>query len=390
MVSVISPRLCIRCKGRLWCGLSKCPILEAKRLIKGVNKRELSGYSPPSLLIGWRGYPEVNVTPILSEERSDIAENPSYWAGKLSIEEILDLRMNMGGGSQRRHVKNIPEDTILDIALSKKPIALDVTFKQPPKSSVTFSNLFPPIGFRGELERLEIAENPKIDKRAESLYYDEVKAKDAVIYLYEKGRDVYELSRYLSSGIFGKEKRLVPTRWSITAVDDIISNYLLEKVSTFPPIGRIELYTSSLYDNHFFILFIPGPWAFELVEAWAPKSFWSRGKEIIVSDYEFGRKRKNYASNVGGSYYASKLAVLEKLYEKRRVASVLILREVREGYYAPLGVWQVRENVRHALRRNPLYFDSLRDAYNYILSRSRVKKWKEYSILLKGVQQRII
>ncbi|NPA86493.1 MAG: hypothetical protein GXO00_00580 [Candidatus Diapherotrites archaeon] len=392
MVSVIRPELCIRCKGRLWCGLSKCPILEARRRVKEVRlSTELSGYSPPSFLVGWSGYPDVNVTPLVTQEDPRRADNPSLWVREgLGIDDILDLRMTLGGGSRRVNVRRDVEEIVREIAMSRSPVAADLFFEKPPRPSVSFSNVFPPIGFRGPLKDMELAENPRVDRRVERFYYDEVKVRDAVLYLYQRGYDVYELSRYLSAGILGVKKRMVPTRWAITAVDSMISEELLRELRGYPSVEEVLLFHSHLYDNHFFIFFIPGAWAFELVEAWAPKSFWSRGSFVILSDGEMGRSRREYASNVGGSYYASKIAVLEKLVEMRRRASVLILREVHEGYYAPLGVWQVRENVRNALKGKPLRFGSLREALEHARSlgmRVPVSQWKRHSLLLKGVQK---
>ncbi len=301
----------------------------------------------------------------------------------------------MGGGSRKVDVKE-PDKIVLltqEVAMSRKPVAVDVEFLQKPKPTISYSNLFPPIGFKAPLKSLELAENPKVDKRVEKLYYDDIKAKEALVFLYEHGYDVYDLARYLTAGLLGIEKKLVPTRWAITAVDSTISDYLLSQVSSYPTVERVLLFHSHLYDNHFFIFFIPGPWAFELVEAWAAKSFWASGKRLILSDHEIGRSRSDYAENVGGSYYATKIAVLEKLREMKRVASVLVLREVREGYYAPLGVWQVRENVRNALRGKPLEFSSLGEALDYAYKnlgmRIRPDEWREKSELLKGVQRRL-
>ena len=346
--------------------------------------------------MGWGGYPNVNVTPLVTQERPEVSDNPPLWAKSgFSIDEILDLRLHMGGGTRKTNVKE-PDRVVLlsqEVAMSRKPVAVDVEFLEKPKPTISYSNLFPPIGFRAPLRAISLAENPRVDKRVEKLYYDEMKARDALVFLYEHGYDVYDLARYLTAGLLGVEKKLVPTRWAITAVDSTISDYLLSLISSYPTVEDVLLFHSHLYDNHFFIFFIPGPWAFELVEAWAAKSFWAAGKRLILSDHEIGRSRKDYASNVGGSYYATKIAVLEKLREMKRIASVLVLREVREGYYAPLGVWQVRENVRNALRSAPLRFSSLKEAldfaYKHLGMRITPEEWREKSELLKGVQRRL-
>lgn len=348
----------------------------------------MEGYSPPSFLVGWKGYPNVYVTPLVSLEKPEVADAPKLWVETgLTIDDILDLRMAMGGGSVRTEVHKV-FDPLQELTLSRKPLPVDLYFSKVPKPSPSYG-IFPPFGFRGKLERIEVAGSPSTDPFLERIIHEELRTTEAVIELYRKGRDVYIISKAFSAGLLGKERHLVPTRWSITAVDSIIGDALLKVIRENPSINSYMLFHSHLYDNHFFIIFMPGPWAFELVEAWAPKSFWSRGKEIILSASEVGRKRKKYAEETGGSYYASRLAVLEKLHEMKRTASVVILREVHEGYYAPLGVWQVRENVREALKKKPFISDRFKEIVEQCKElgmRVSWEKWKERSVLLKSRQ----
>jgi hypothetical protein len=62
-----------------------------------------------------------------------------------------------------------------------------------------------------------------------------------------------------------------------------------------------------------------------------------------------------------GAYYAARLGVLEHLVDRGRQAKCLVLREVTDAYWAPVGVWQVREGVRNAFdadrRADSLGFD---------------------------------
>ena len=53
---------------------------------------------------------------------------------------------------------------------------------------------------------------------------DEIKASEAIEFLYKNEFNEYTLSKILSVGVIGlaKNKKLVPTRWSITATDDIL------------------------------------------------------------------------------------------------------------------------------------------------------------------------
>ena len=54
---------------------------------------------------------------------------------------------------------------------------------------------------------------------------------------------------------------------------------------------------------------------------------------------------------IAGAYFAAKLGILEYLTSsKKRKCSVLVLREIRPEYLVPLGVWQIREGIRDALR----------------------------------------
>ena len=53
-------------------------------------------------------------------------------------------------------------------------------------------------------------------------------------------------------------------------------------------------------------------------------------------------------SVAGGTVGWSRLAVLEHLESVGRQAKCLVLREVSDDYWAPVGVWQIRESVRNA------------------------------------------
>jgi hypothetical protein len=179
----------------------------------------------------------------------------------------------------------------------------------------------------------------------------------------------------------------VPTRWSITAVDDIVSKNLVEKVKTFPEISEYRVYESRYLDNIFEILMIPDIWRYESMEAWYPGTVWNpNGKSTaIFSDYEGNNGRTTYAQ-IGGCYYSARLAVCEQLVKERRQATVVVLREARPGYIMPVGVWQVRENVRNAMRQKPFLFKTLAESLQFIGSRFEIplRRWILQSELLKN------
>jgi hypothetical protein len=62
------------------------------------------------------------------------------------------------------------------------------------------------------------------------------------------------------------------------------------------------------------------------------------------------------------------------------------LREAHPGYIMPVGVWQVRENVRNAMLQKPLKYNTLEEALNRIGSQFQIpmKQWIEKSALLSN------
>ena len=206
------------------------------------------------------------------------------------------------------------------------------------------------MGPTATLKRLEIAGNTRISKGVESVVADELKAADAGIALYSKGIDVYKISVILSAGCMGIKKKLVPTRWSITAVDDIITKHMISRIKGYKSISDFMVFESCYLDNRFSVLMMPGSWEFENFEAWSPGSTWGHylKKPEIVEEYEPFGGRKTYAEKQAGGYYASRLAAAEYLHRIRRQARVVVFREIYEGYMVPLGAWVVRQTARDA------------------------------------------
>ncbi|MHA1658358.1 MAG: Nre family DNA repair protein, partial [Promethearchaeota archaeon] len=204
--------------------------------------------------------------------------------------------------------------------------------------------------------------------------------------------------RVFSAGLLGEKKnrKLVPTRWTITAVDDMISKRLIKEIKRFPEINDYKIFEATYLDNHFKILLFPGKFIYEMNEVWAPNSIWNISLDgstrkltpQIMTDYEFYKGRKNYASNITGAYYAARKAACEYLYHIKRQARVLIFREVDSGYIVPLGVWVIRETVKNAMEENtPIIFDNFDSALNKMVEGLMVelKHWKKSSKLINFV-----
>jgi hypothetical protein len=192
-------------------------------------------------------------------------------------------------------------------------------------------------------------------------------------------------------GLLGIDKKLVPTRWSITATDDTLGKNLLKNIKEYEEISGYLLFRSSYLSNHFNVLLVPGKWGFEQIEYYSPGCIWVEKNEepVVMSDHEPFRGRTTYASNVGGAYYACRLAVCEHLEKIKRQATSVIVREIRRGYYVPVGVWQCRENVRHAMASGPENFPSLKEALASLNSGLEGKgMWEKHSELLKTIRSR--
>jgi hypothetical protein len=78
--------------------------------------------------------------------------------------------------------------------------------------------------------------------------------------------------------------------------------------------------------------------------------------------------------------------VCEQLVKERRQATVIVLREARPGYIMPVGVWQVRENVRNAMRQKPFLFKTIGESLKLINDRFEIplQRWILQSELLKN------
>jgi hypothetical protein len=231
-----------------------------------------------------------------------------------------------------------------------------------------------------------------VDKRLEDVYYDkDLHATEAVVDLYHEGVEVSRIHRVLSAGMLGlkKNRRLVPTRWSITATDDIISVNLIKNLESYFQIDRFEVYKYSHLGNHYSIILIPDDvWSFEMKEVW----FDNNGNIGMGMDFEDARGLDHYPS-IAGAYFAARLGIAEYLSKRRRKAAVLVLREIHPDYVMPVGVWQIREGVREALKTEKTQFETFEKALTFAcmsLSTSE-KEWIRGSgtIEIKKVQTRI-
>lgn len=397
-----SSSLCHICKGsKNLCGKDRCPLMlkfysytKTKRLI---DAQDLHGSSPPGVFVGRYGYPKVDIGPLVPPDLGDtlIMDTPEQWMGK-SMEEIVDFRFRLVRGKHLVDVKNFQNagrivDFTRELALSVNSVDVEAKFSKKPSGRIVLDDNIQPFGPSAKLEKLSIT-NPKYDHKIEKAYYDtDLKAVEAVKGLYKNEVLISRIQKAFSIGAFGIEqnRRLVPTRWSITAVDDLLGKDMLKTTKTFPLINEFRVYDWDQLDNRWSVMLTPTSWRYELIEAWYPNTVWNpAGLQVeILSSHEFFDGRKDYAE-IGGCYYAARLAVNELLQRERRQSGAVIFREAHPGYLLPVGVWNVRENVRMALTQRPRKFTTLDQALAYVQTRMDIpmSTWTKHSAILRDLK----
>jgi len=392
--------LCLACRGaRMLCGKPRCPaILKLYSYIKVknlVDTDQIFGSSPPGIFVGRIGYPHVYAGPLVPPVVGDTSlfDAPEQWLGR-TVDEIVGFRTNLIRGKFRVNVRKPSEDErflskTLDIALSRDPVDTEVTFRKKPSGNFLFDDEVQPMGPSALLKNIEVG-NTKTDLRIERAYGDDdLKAEEAILDLYQNSVSVSKIQRAFSVGAFGlkKQRRIVPTRWGITAVDSTISRRLIEDdVKGKKPINKYRVYEFSYLGNKFVVLLTPSSWRYEWIEAWYPGTAWNPQSQDIAmgADWEGYRGRTTYAS-LGGCYYAVRLAAAEFLAREGRQAGVIAMREIHPSFITPLGVWINRECVREAFRQEGKKFDTFNEAMAYVGSEFAIGlgEWIDTSVLLK-------
>lgn len=280
-----------------------------------------------------------------------------------SYESIIESFLLSANARNYLKVEQSLNEKVKALAMSIKPTFIEAEFSKVPEMKIDLSGISQPLGPRAPLKKIKEEENPKIPKKVYSLYEENIKSIIAMEELYSRGYDSYYLTKILSAGILGENKKLVPTRWAITATDNALAEFNKKIILDFASINEFEIYQSKFLHNNFVILLIPGNFEYENYEAWAPKTSWGAGNSYaITEEYENSRKRNDYATKQVGAYYSVKNMVTEYLRKRKKQAKIIVFREISEGYNVPVGVWQVRENIRHAFENQMGKFNTIEEA----------------------------
>jgi DNA repair protein NreA len=248
-----------------------------------------------------------------------------------------------------------------DIYKAKKSIDFTSKFDKELKFKKPLINdLFGMSGGKNEIINLELNMNVSISNKIEKYTQGDTKSKEAVINLYEKGFNESQIINLLSLGNFGIDinKRCVPTRWTISAYDKIIESFLYDKIKNYKVISNYEFFFYEDKGNKFLVILIPDVFSFENIE------FTNDNWQAV--DYVKYNNKLNYKEpKTAGGFFASKVAILEYLRERKKQASIVCLRLI-DNYEIPLGVVFVRESLRESMKNNIYKSSNMKDVKSFV------------------------
>ncbi|MFA5348042.1 MAG: hypothetical protein WC294_07885, partial [Methanoregula sp.] len=350
--------------------------------------KDLEGSSPPSVFIGSWNYPDVYAGPMIAPLHGDTAvmDMPESWIpAHKTQEEIIRYRLSLVRGKHRINAADLDNrfvEKLQEISLSATSVESEVSFAVQPRG-MSFSEEHTPFGPSAPIERFEI-ESGKWNRDLEKVYYDtDLRSAEAVLDLHKKGVPFSSIQKAFSVGTMGKDvlRHLVPTRWSITACDTIIGDRLLAEVKKYPVIDTWRVHEFSSLHNNYAVILMPTGWQYEWSEAFLHIM---GNEELVFSDHEGNRKKSEY-SPLGGCYYTCKMAVLEALAHEKKQAGAIVLREALRGY-VPMGVFNVRENVRNAMSQPVQEFGDIRSVLSHVSEKFTlpVQRFIEEGALLRN------
>lgn len=386
---------CEVCKGnRLFCirNSSRCPVFQrALKLVdveRAVDRTSFFGASPPGVFLGSFGYPNVlagPLVPAVAETDPSVLDAPERWLDK-PIDQLLRYRFTLVRGKTRLRVQSArnPDRTlslVQEMVMSEKPTDAELSLKKKPFVRINLLSRSAPHGPSGVIDKVSLAGNPAVPKPVERVVGDtDLGAEGGIAVLFKEGVGQQQITRIFSTGLLGvgRNRRLVPTEWSITAVDDIIARGLRGRIGDYPSIGEFSLFGAGGLGNNVQVLLMPTSWMYEAMEGWT-----TGAHARVYVDYELNRGRKDYPANLAGAYHATRLPVLEYLDRERRQAGVIVFLEVYDDW-VPLGVWRFRELARRALAGQAVRSGDLDEALEMVWKRLKIpaEEWVRADKLL--------
>ncbi|MBD3319003.1 hypothetical protein GF342_03780 [Candidatus Woesearchaeota archaeon] len=378
---------CVYCKGSH--EHTSCPLfLRAMSAVAKVKPKAEYVAESPAPFIGHYGYPHVNVGMLTVPEKKNtrVYDDPTSWVRqKFAIPDVVGLRRSLVNARAISHITSSSRqvERVQDIALARRPVDVEVTLKKAPAPALTFNQAAAPFGPQGAVSKAILMSNPSTHTKVDKVVSDSDRpAASSMQYLSRAGFDEHYLSRILSVGVLGVKanRKLVPTRWSITATDDTLAKPLLEEIKTFST-TECQVCIGKYMGNYYFFIFSPLPFSYELFEVYVPGC--KNDCLQYSTDYESHFGRKGYAKQCAGGYYSVRLALAQYFHKIRRQASVFVLRMITDEYTTPLGVWVTREAARQALSNKPVVFSTSTLAQEFVQNIVRKKFGVQIESLFK-------
>ena len=375
------------------------------RFDETLSGETMVGSTAPSVFVGRSSYPNVStglLAPVGDEnDAADYVTTGEWYRRGYNIDDVFQRRTGLLNSTRQSNV-DVHDvwdgfvGTQREVAIADRPVDIELGLDESPGFDIddSLEDIAAPRGPRASAETARVTENPSVPRAVEkTLSDDDWRAEGAIAYLYRRGFDVYEINNVLSVGALGRgdNRRLVPTRWSITAVDDTVGQYLRGTIRNAPSIDQTLVWHNSYMGNDYWIIATPGDWEFELLELKAPGSIWNPdpdGQLYMAADSEGYEGRTDYVEETSGAYYAARLGVLEALADRDRQATVFVIRHATSGYWAPVGVWQIRESIRDALESEPAVAETFHGAVRQLVPQLPVSlsELRRKSTLAAGIQ----
>jgi len=310
----------------------------------------------PAPFIGRYGYPNVSVGVLsaIDAPNKEELDAPKKWSAQnKGMNDIIGIRSSLINSRFQSSIFSKQDKLNLlaqEVGLSAKSAEVEINLKDTPAFKLQTDEYSPPRGPNAELIKAAITSNTSVPTKVENVHSDtDLKANEALRILYSKGVDENHLSQILSVGAvgIGKNRKLVPTRWSITATDDTVGKQNIGDLKDFKQVDHYQIYFGGYLGNYFLVCILPEVWSYELFE------MHTNTPNKYSTDVEMYGGRKAYAETTAGGYYSVRLAVTEHMMAMKRQGLAVVFRFITPEYTAPLGVWVTREATRKALQSKP-------------------------------------
>src|SRR3989344_1328531 len=178
------------------------------------NIEKLESNSPPSIFIGSKlKYPLVNVgilSPLERQENAWMYDSEKYWSeNNFQVGEVVQLRSGLMNSRFQTKVKDVraPNNKFIEmakeIAMSSKQVDVEIELKNR-LSLKQRDRVVTPHGMRASLKQARITSNVKIPQKIDKVANDELKASEAMKYLYKNEyEDFYGRKTYASNTVGG-------------------------------------------------------------------------------------------------------------------------------------------------------------------------------------------